>query len=118
MTVKLCAQGFAMLPKHCGEMMIGFFLLALVMSLVRDLVPEKYSVFIPVPMAMAIPFYVGANVAVDIFIGAIVKAYWYWTSPETAAGKVRCSIISRYGHLVHCLYPGAHGHGDPLLCRR
>ena len=78
-----------MLPKHCAEMMIGFFLLALVMSLVRDLVPVKYSVFIPVPMAMAIPFYVGANVAVDICIGALVKAYWYWTSPETAPGKVR-----------------------------
>ena len=83
------AQGFAMLPKHCAEMMIGFFLLALVMSLVRDLVPTKYSVFIPVPMAMAIPFYIGASVALDICIGALVKAYWYWTSPESAAGKVR-----------------------------
>lgn len=88
-------QGFAMLPKHCAEMMIGFFLLALVMSLVRDLVPVKYSVFIPVPMAMAIPFYVGANVAVDICIGALVKAYWYWTSPETAPGKVRSSLGTR-----------------------
>ena len=81
-----------MLPKHCAEMMIGFFLLALLMSLVRDLVPVKYSVFIPVPMAMAIPFYVGANVAVDICIGALVKAYWYWTSPETAPGKVGGSL--------------------------
>ena len=84
-----CVQGFSMLPKHCGQMMVGAFLLALAMSLLRDLLPEKWSVFIPVPMAMAIPFYVGASVAVDIAIGAVVKAYWYWTAPKEAAGKVR-----------------------------
>jgi len=83
----LCLQGFGELPQHCGQMMIGFFLLALAMSLLRDLVPIKYSVFIPIPMAMAIPFYVGANVAVDICIGALVKAYWYWTSSDSAPGK-------------------------------
>ena len=95
-TLCVRTQGFAMLPKHCAEMMIAFFLLALVMSLVRDLVPTKYSVFIPVPMAMAIPFYVGANVALDISIGALVKAYWYWTSPETAPGKVRGPLRHTY----------------------
>jgi branched-subunit amino acid ABC-type transport system permease component len=56
-------------------MMIGAFLLALAMSLLHDLLPEKWSVFIPIPMAMAIPFYVGANVALDISTGAVVKAY-------------------------------------------
>ncbi len=63
------------MPKHCGQMMIGAFLLALAMSLLHDLLPEKWSVFIPIPMAMAIPFYVGANVALDISTGAVVKAY-------------------------------------------
>ena len=78
-----------MLPKHCGQMMIGFLLLALLMSLMRDLVPTRFSVLIPVPMAMAIPFYVGAHVAVSAFIGALVKAYWYWTADEAAPTKVR-----------------------------
>ena len=70
-------------------MMIGFFCLSLAMSLLRDLVPTRFSVFIPIPMAMAIPFYVGASVAIDICIGALIKAYWYWTSPLDAPGKVR-----------------------------
>lgn len=77
-----------MLPKHCGQMMVAFFGLSLLMSLVRDLVPTKWSVFIPVPMAMAIPFYIGANVPLDICVGAVIKAYWYWTSPVEAPGKV------------------------------
>ena len=85
----MTSQGFGELPEHCGQMMIAFFCLALVMCLVRDLVPTKLSIFIPIPMAMAIPFYVGAAVAVDIFIGALVKAYWYWTRPLEAPGKVR-----------------------------
>ena len=82
-------QGFGELPQHCAQMMIGFFCLALVMSLLRDLVPTQFSVFIPIPMAMAIPFYVGASVPIDICIGALIKAYWYWTSPLDAPGKVR-----------------------------
>ena len=78
-----------MLPESCGQMMIGFFLLALLMSLMRDLVPTRFSVLIPVPMAMAIPFYVGAHVTVSALIGALVKAYWYWTANEAAPTKVR-----------------------------
>ena len=85
-------QGFGELPQHCGQMMIAFFCLALVMCLVRDLVPTKLSIFIPIPMAMAIPFYVGAAVAVDILIGALVKAYWYWTRPLEAPGKASVSL--------------------------
>lgn len=69
--------------------MLGFFVAAIVLNIVRDLLPSKYSVAIPVPMAMAIPFFIGANVAIDIAIGALVKAYWYWTSPVNAEGKVR-----------------------------
>lgn len=82
-------QGFEELPKHCGALMGGFFAAAICVSLVRDLLPEKWARFLPIPMAMAIPFYIGANVAVDICIGALVKAYWHWTSPATAEGKVR-----------------------------
>ncbi|EIE18748.1 OPT superfamily oligopeptide transporter [Coccomyxa subellipsoidea C-169] len=81
-------QGFGMLPQHCGMMMACFFAAAIVVNLIRDALPQRYAVFVPVPMAMAIPFYIGANVAIDICIGAVVKAYWHWTSPGTAELKV------------------------------
>ncbi len=87
-------QGFEELPKHCGALMGGFFAAAICISLIRDLLPERWARFLPIPMAMAIPFYIGANVAIDICIGALVKAYWHWSSPATAEGKVRhaCSL--------------------------
>ena len=95
-------QGFGELPQHCGQMMIGFFCLSLAMSLLRDLVPTRFSVFIPIPMAMAIPFYVGASVAIDICIGALIKAYWYWTSPLDAPGKVGDSGKPLWTHGEDC----------------
>ena len=93
-----------MLPKHCGQMMVAFFGLSLIMSLVRDAVPTKWSVFIPVPMAMAIPFYIGANVPLDICVGAVIKAYWYWTSPVEAPGKVTTSSQRHACYANHSIY--------------
>ena len=82
-------QGIGQLPNHCAQLMLGFFLVAIAMSIIRDVLPAKWARFVPIPMAMAIPFYIGANVAIDICIGALVKAYWHWTSPASAEGKVR-----------------------------
>ena len=36
--------------------------------------------------AMAIPFYIGANVAVDMALGSLVKAAWFLVSPAGAFG--------------------------------
>lgn len=33
---------------------------------------------------MAIPFYIGANVAVNMALGSVVKAVWYLASPVGA----------------------------------
>ena len=101
---KRLLQGFGALPQHCGQLMGGFFAIAILMSLIRDVLPEKWSRFVPIPMAMAIPFYIGANVAIDICIGALVKAYWHWSSPATAEGKVRAHA----GTLLHCVCVCSH----------
>ena len=53
-----------------------FFAAAIVINLIRDLVPKKVSRFIPIPMAMAIPFYIGAYFAVDMFIGTAILFVW------------------------------------------
>ena len=111
----MITQGFGELPQHCGQMMIAFFCLALVMCLLRDLVPTKLSIFIPIPMAMAIPFYVGAAVAVDILIGALVKAYWYWTRPLEAPGKVSMPLSLMWrDHSQICCEASASCTADPM----
>ncbi|MCI22321.1 putative metal-nicotianamine transporter YSL6-like [Trifolium medium] len=55
----LGVEGFSELPKYCMEMCGGFFAAALAINLIRDVTPKKYSQYIPIPMAMAVPFYIG-----------------------------------------------------------
>ena len=46
-------------------MCIGFFFAAVLISSLRDALPKKYQPFVPLPMAAAIPFYIGAQLAVS-----------------------------------------------------
>jgi len=72
----LGVDGFSSLPKNCLTLCYVFFAAAIVINLIRDLVPKKVSRFIPIPMAMAIPFYIGAYFAVDMFIGTAILFVW------------------------------------------
>lgn len=36
-------------------------LAGMLLCLLRDMLPSKYGRFVPSPMAMGIPFYIGAN---------------------------------------------------------
>ena len=66
-STKSLVQGISALPKHCTQMCIGFFFGALAFSVLRDLLPKKYGAYVPIPMAAAIPFYIGAQLAVSLF---------------------------------------------------
>ncbi|KAA8548251.1 hypothetical protein F0562_004488 [Nyssa sinensis] len=68
----LGTEGFSELPKHCLARCCGFFVAALVINLLRDLIPPKISQFIPIPMAMAVPFYIGAYFAIYMFVGTVI----------------------------------------------
>ncbi|KAF0893432.1 hypothetical protein E2562_025231 [Oryza meyeriana var. granulata] len=57
----LGVDGFSSLPKHC---------------LTLDLAPSKVARFIPLPMAMAIPFYIGSYFAIDMFVGTVILFVW------------------------------------------
>ncbi|KAL3688952.1 hypothetical protein R1sor_015261 [Riccia sorocarpa] len=72
----LGVEGFGSLPKHCLQLCAGWFAFAVVLNLIRDNVPRKYSRYIPIPMAMAIPFYLGAYFAIDMFIGTCIVFVW------------------------------------------
>ncbi|XP_047067242.1 probable metal-nicotianamine transporter YSL5 isoform X2 [Lolium rigidum] len=72
----LGVEGFGSLPKHCLQICCTFFLASLAVNLLRDLSPASASRFIPIPMAMAVPFYIGAFFGVDMFVGTVILFVW------------------------------------------
>ncbi|CAN6273570.1 unnamed protein product [Urochloa humidicola] len=72
----LGVDGFGSLPKNCLTLCYIFFAVAIAINLVRDLTPHRVSRFIPLPMAMAIPFYIGSYFAIDMFLGCMILFVW------------------------------------------
>ncbi|KAJ6839949.1 putative metal-nicotianamine transporter YSL14 [Iris pallida] len=72
----LGVEGFGSLPKNCLTLCYVFFVAAIAVNLVRDLVPKKVSKYIPLPMAMAIPFYIGSYFAIDMCVGSLILFVW------------------------------------------
>ncbi|KAL3650581.1 Metal-nicotianamine transporter ysl3 [Castilleja foliolosa] len=73
----LGVEGFSALPQHCLQLCYGFFVFAVLVNLSRDLLPEKYAKWVPLPMAMAVPFLVGAYFAIDMCMGSLVVYLWH-----------------------------------------
>lgn len=72
----LGVEGFSALPKNCLTLCYVFFAGAMLINLVKDIVPKKWSKFIPLPMAMAIPFYLGSYFAIDMCVGSLILFIW------------------------------------------
>ncbi|CAJ1960693.1 unnamed protein product [Sphenostylis stenocarpa] len=72
----LGVDGVSALPQYCLVLCCGFFGGAIVINLVRDLVGKERAKFIPVPMAMAIPFYIGSYFAIDMCLGSLILFIW------------------------------------------
>lgn len=56
--------------------MYRIFIFAIVTNLIQDTAPPKYAQFIPIPMSMAIPFYIGAYFSIDMFVGTVILFVW------------------------------------------
>lgn len=69
-------QGFSALPRHCLELSLLFFAFSVTTNLIRDRVPTNVSNFIPIPMAMALPFYIGPYFAIDMCVGSMLVFAW------------------------------------------
>ncbi|KAJ8511251.1 hypothetical protein OPV22_001685 [Ensete ventricosum] len=80
----LGVDGFSSLPKHCLTLCYIFFVLAIVINLARDTCPKKVARFIPIPMAMAIPFYIGTSFAIDMCLGSAILYVWEWINKAKA----------------------------------
>ncbi|OVA12107.1 Oligopeptide transporter [Macleaya cordata] len=72
----LGVEGFSSLPKNCLTLCYVFFAGAILINAVRDSVGKKYSRFIPLPMAMAIPFYLGVYFVIDMCVGSLILFVW------------------------------------------
>ncbi|XVF53326.1 hypothetical protein PTKIN_Ptkin05aG0090500 [Pterospermum kingtungense] len=73
----LGVQGFSALPQHCLQLCYGFFAFAIATNLLRDFTPKNIGKWIPLPMAMAVPFLVGAYFAIDMSVGSLVVYVWH-----------------------------------------
>ncbi|KAG6656679.1 probable metal-nicotianamine transporter YSL6 isoform X1 [Carya illinoinensis] len=89
-------EGFSELPNHCLAMCCGFFVAALIINLMRDVIPKRISQYIPIPMAMAVPFYIGAYFAIDMFVGTVILYVWERINRKDAedySGAVASGLI-------------------------
>ncbi|CAI9113347.1 OLC1v1013931C1 [Oldenlandia corymbosa var. corymbosa] len=73
---KLGVEGFSALPENCLKLCYGFFSAAVLMNIIRDAVGKQRGRFIPLPMAMAIPFYLGSYFAIDMCVGSLILYIW------------------------------------------
>jgi len=80
----LGVQGFSALPRHCLELCYGFFAFAVGINLVKDLSPPKIGKWMPLPMAMAVPFLVGGYFAIDMCVGTLVVFVWHKLNAKKA----------------------------------
>ncbi|KAK4484060.1 hypothetical protein RD792_011279 [Penstemon davidsonii] len=77
----LGVEGFSSLPKNCLKLVIVFFIAAVVINILTEVLKTfetKYRIyrFIPSPMCMAIPFYLGAYFAIDMCLGSLILFIW------------------------------------------
>ncbi|KAL3596599.1 hypothetical protein D5086_008236 [Populus alba] len=72
----LGVEGFSALPKNCLYLCYGFFGAAILINLIKDALGKKWARFIPNPMAMAIPFYIGSYFAIDMCLGSLILFIW------------------------------------------
>ncbi|KAF5731295.1 YELLOW STRIPE like 3 isoform 2 [Tripterygium wilfordii] len=70
-------EGFSVLPQHCLQLCYGFFAFAMIANLVRDMSPKNIGKWVPLPMAMAVPFLVGASFAIDMCVGSLIVFSWH-----------------------------------------
>ncbi|KAI4386508.1 hypothetical protein MLD38_004436 [Melastoma candidum] len=77
----LGVEGVSSLPKHCLLLAIICFVAAIIINVLQELLQRyetKYRLyrFIPSPMCMAIPFYLGSYFAIDMCVGSLILFLW------------------------------------------
>ncbi|KAJ6294787.1 hypothetical protein OIU76_022799 [Salix suchowensis] len=84
----LGVEGFSALPQHCLQLCYGFFTFAILANMLRDLSPKNIGKYVPLPMAMAVPFLVGAYFAIDMCVGSLAVFAWHKLDSRKASFMV------------------------------
>ncbi|KAF8378910.1 hypothetical protein HHK36_030259 [Tetracentron sinense] len=77
----LGVEGTSSLPKYCLHLSVTFFIIGIILNVVRELLLRfetkyKFYRFVPNPMCMAIPFYIGGYFAIDMCLGSLILFLW------------------------------------------
>lgn len=72
----LGVEGFSSLPKNCLTLCYVFFFASIAVNAIRDAVGKEKAKYIPLPMAMAIPFFLGGYFAIDMCVGSLILFVW------------------------------------------
>ncbi|KAM7463295.1 hypothetical protein LguiA_031416 [Lonicera macranthoides] len=85
----LGVEGFSSLPKNCVKFAVLCFVAAMVINFVGTLLRKyetKYRIyrFVPNPMCMAIPFYLGGYFAIDMCVGSLILFAWQMRNKKSA----------------------------------
>nr|PNR60862.1 hypothetical protein PHYPA_003655 [Physcomitrium patens] len=83
-------------PNGSYKLCYNVFAAAVVINILRHTLPKRISKWIPIPMAMAIPCYIGGYFAIDMFVGSIIRLVYEKInkhksdimSPAIAAGLI------------------------------
>ena len=87
----LFVDGFDLLPLNVVYFVVPSALLALLFSVLNDLLPENQRQWVPNTMAFAIGFFVNGAYPINILIGGIIQAVWR---------KVNVKHNERFGAVV------------------
>ncbi|KAH6809804.1 YELLOW STRIPE like 7 [Perilla frutescens var. frutescens] len=86
----LGVEGFDSLPKNCLKLVLLCFFAAVFINLMIEVLRKyetKYRIyrFVPSPMCMAIPFYLGGYFAIDMCVGSFILFVWEMTNKKKAS---------------------------------
>ncbi|CAI9274611.1 unnamed protein product [Lactuca saligna] len=97
----LGVQGFSALPKHCLDLCYGFFAFAVLINMIKDMLPKKIGKWMPLPICMAVPFLVNAKKAdsmVPAVASGLICGEGMWSLPASvlALAKIRPPICMKF----------------------
>jgi hypothetical protein len=76
--------GFASLPQYAGWLAIAALVIGTLMAGMREAMSERARVLVPMPVVMGVIMLSGANVAVGVTAGTVLRVVWRWRNPRGA----------------------------------
>ncbi|XP_040987864.1 probable metal-nicotianamine transporter YSL14 [Juglans microcarpa x Juglans regia] len=69
-------EGLKGLPMYAVHFGVAFFIAAIVINIIKELLPEKVAKYVPIPIAMGVPFHIGGYISISFCIGSLIAFLW------------------------------------------